>query len=154
MWCPVRPTRRIACLAYDARGDVCICADEEVRLDVLKHDDAVFCETSSRMDARGCAARGLKCLFKRQHDPYGPLKREREPRHQRFDLRPPLSAETSAGVGCNYSNARDRQLQCGSNDPLQHIWMLRRTPHGDAVRIGGCKKCVRLDGEMRDHWKC
>ena len=110
-------------------------------------------ETGSRVNARRGASGGLKRVFEGQHEAYRPSEVERQPCHQRLDLRPALAAEAAAWVGCNDSDSRDGKLQCSRHDTLKHVRMLSRAPHGDAVGIGRRQKRVRLDREMRDHRK-
>ena len=96
----IRPACRIAGLADDAR---CRCRRtrraESPPGCPERRCGRLCAKAGSRVDARGRAAGGLKRFFERQHEPHRPPESEREPRHQRLDLRPAL---------CRRSRRRDR----------------------------------------------
>src|SRR5438094_4805919 len=104
----VRTAGAVAGFADDPCADVRIGADQEIRVEVLKHDRTGPIEARPRTYAGRRAPHGLERFLERQHEPHRPSSFEGEERHQRLKLRPALAAEAAPGIRRDDPNARER----------------------------------------------
>jgi len=147
----VRTHRRVAALGHGPIGDIGVCADLVVRLDVAEDQRAVALEAGADVDFRRSPADGLERLLQRQDEADRPPGRERHERKQRLVLRVLLPAERATRIGGVDANLGERQLEQLGDDALEPVRVLDRAPDRDPVAVRRGHERVWLDRELGDH---